>query len=142
MKKGVALIAVLVLLSLLVSGCGGGSPSDAVKAFYKAGNEGNYAKAKSYLSIHTQMAMEMWPLGMPSFEEQMDAATKEGTIARIDIKGGEEYGYMAILYLTLHYRDGSQEKDTVQLKKEDGKWKIYMSSLLMIASYKELWPKS
>jgi len=72
----------------------------------------------------------------------MDAATKEGTIARIDIKGGEEYGYMAILYLTLHYRDGSQEKDTVQLKKEDGKWKIYMSSLLMIASYKELWPKS
>jgi len=140
MKKGAGLVAVLVLLSFLLSGCGGGSPTDVTNAFYKAGNEGNYAKAKSYLSIHSEMGWEsMRPLGMPPFEDAMDAATKEGTIARIEIKGGQKMGYYTVVYLTLYYKDGSQEEDTIQLLKEDGRWKIYISTLLMSAWTKGLW---
>lgn len=139
MKKVITRMVVLALLVSFVNGCTGGgeSPSDVVKAFYKAGNEGNYAKAKSYLSIHTQMTMEMIP-EMSSFEEQMDAATKGGKIARIEIKGGEKGDSVAIVYLTLYFKDGSQEQDVIELSKEEGKWKIYMSTWLMQAPFMEL----
>lgn len=94
-----------------------------LKLSTKQVTKGNYKKARGYLSIHSQMAMEyMKPLpGMPSFEEQMDAATKEGTIARIEIKGGEKFDHQAVVYLTLYYKDGSQEQDAITLLKGDGK---------------------
>lgn len=135
MKKYVYLIILSTLMLLLMTACGGPrgeSPTDVVKAFYKAGNEGDYAKAKNYLSIHTQMALEnMRSLGMLSFEEQMDVVTKEGTIARIEIKGGQEAGHVVVVYVTLYYKDGTREQDVVTLLKENEKWKIYKSTLLM-----------
>lgn len=141
MKKCVTLI-LLALVSLLAYGCsGGGSPSDVAKTFYKVGNEGSYEKAESYLSISMKMAFEMGALGgvgftggsSMAFENMMDGATKDGTIARIEVKGGEEYpgGYQAMVYLTLHYTDGSQAQDVLMLQKEDGNWKIMQSSLLI-----------
>jgi len=141
MKKCVTLI-LLALVSLLAYGCsGGGSPSDVAKAFYKAGNEGSYEKAESYLSISMKMAFEMGAFGGVGFtggsglefENMMDGATKDGTIAQIEVKGGEEYpgGYQAMVYLTLHYTDGSQAQDVLMLQKEDGNWKIMQSSLLL-----------
>lgn len=141
MKKCVTLI-LLALVSLLAYGCsGGGSPSDVAKTFYKAGNEGNYEKAESYLSISMKMAFEMGAFGGVGFtggsglefENMMDGATKDGTIAQIEVKGGEEYpgGYQAMVYLTLHYTDGSQAQDVLMLQKEDGNWKIMQSSLLI-----------
>ncbi|MBA7546838.1 hypothetical protein ES705_39237 [subsurface metagenome] len=141
MKKRFALILFALVVSL-VSGCsGGGSPSDVAKDFYKAGNDGNYEKAESYLSISMEMAFEMGAFGGVGFtggsglefENMMDGATKDGTIARIEVKGGEEYpgGYQAMVYLTLHYTDGSRAQDVLMLQKEDGNWKILQSTLLL-----------
>ena len=139
MKRIIILMIVLALLTLSTCACGGGgSASDVAKAFYKAGNGGDYEKAKSYLSIHAQMGLEaLSPLGM-AFESAMDAATKDGTIVRIQVKGGEEYpgGYQASMYLTLHYADGSQEQDFLMLQKEDGRWKILESTLLITGAFK------
>lgn len=143
MKKQITLIILLALLVSCASGCGGGgeTPSDIVKAFYRAGNEGNYAKANSYMSVHFQAGMQIASPGiMPSFEEQMDAATKMGDITRIEITGGEKFGVgqPAMVYLTLYFRDGSQEKDIVTLRQEDERWKIVMSTWLMSAQTMEL----
>jgi hypothetical protein len=135
MKRLTTLVVALGLLASLATGCGGGSPSDVAKAFYRTGNEGNYAKAESYMSINMQMAFEMVGLGM-DFENAMDVATRYGTIAQIEVRGVEEYpgGYQAMVYLTLHYTDGSEAQDYLMLQKEDGNWKIMQSSLLITGS--------
>ncbi len=135
MKKLTTLVVALGLITSLASGCGGGSASDVAKAFYRAGNEGDYAKAKSYMAINMQMAFEMPGLGM-DYENAMDGATKDGTIAQIEVKGVEEYpgGYTTVVYLTLHYTDGSQAQDVLLLQKEGGNWKIMQSSLFMTGS--------
>jgi len=131
--KNIAISAVILsLLTCTAFGCGGGSPADTAKAFYKAANDGNYDEAIDYLSIHLQMGFDiMNPLGM-GIENAMDGVTRNGTIQKIEIKGGEEFpsGYQAMVYLTLHYTDGRQAQDVLTLQKEDGKWKIIISTLL------------
>ena len=78
------------------------------------------------------MVYEMVGLGI-DYENAMDGATRYGTIAQIEVRGEEEYpgGYQAMVYLTLHYTDGSQAQDVLMLQKEDGNWKIMQSSLLL-----------
>ncbi len=142
MKKFVVLM-LLVLASLLVYGCGGGGGSapDVAKAFYKAGNAGNYEKAESYLSFTMTMVFDMGILGgvgssggsSLAFENMMDGTTKNGTISKIEVTGGEEFiaDVQAMVYLTLHYTDGTQAQDVLMLQKSDGNWKIMQSTLLV-----------
>ena len=133
MKKRIAL-ALLAMVPLLVYGCGGGSPSDVAKAFYKAGNEGNYSEAESYLSFEARAVYRQPVFGLTqSFDNQMDAVTKGGTITRIDVEEGKDYGGYAVVLVTLHYADGGQASDTLSLLKEDGRWRIVTSALLLTA---------
>lgn len=57
------------------------SYSDVVKAFYRAGNEGNYLQAKGYLSFEARMVYRKPILGVtPRLDDQIRAATRRGTI--------------------------------------------------------------
>ena len=134
MKKCFALV-LLALVPLLAYGCGGGSPSDVAKAFYKAGNAGKYSEAESYLSFEARVVYRQPPMfGVTqSFDNQMDAVTKGGTITRIDVEEGKDYGGYAVVLVTLHYDDGGQASDTLSLLKEDGQWRIVTSALLLTA---------
>ncbi len=142
MKKVITVLVLVLIGSLTITGCPGvgESPSDVAKAFYKAGNEGDYEKAFSYLSIHIQMAYKMPGAGLVfgKFDNAMDGVTKNGTIKRIEVEGGEEFpgGHQAVIYVTLHYADGDKKQDVLTLQKEDGRWKIIMSILLATGAYK------
>ena len=131
----VGVVVVIVVIVALVRG-GGGSPIDTAMAFYRAGNEGNYDKAYSYLAPETQMSWEMLGMMMPSFDNAMDDATKGGDITRIESKQAIEYsGAYATVRLVIYYRDGNQTEDVLTLMKVDGRWRIYMSTLLIMPSY-------
>ena len=142
MKKCFGLV-LSILVVLLAYGCGGGggSASDVAKGFYRAGNEGNYEKAESYLSSSMKMVFDMGVLGgvgssggsSLAFENMMDGTTKNGTISQIEVTGGDEFiaDVQAMVYLTLHYTDGTQAQDVLMLQKSDGNWKIMQSTLLV-----------
>ena len=120
----------------MVTGCGGGggAPSNVAKAFYKAGNAGNYSEAESYLSFEARASYKEPLFGVAvRLDNQMDAVTKAGTITRIDVEEGKDYGGYAVVLVTLHYANGGQASDTVALLKEDGRWRIITSTLLLIA---------
>jgi hypothetical protein len=128
---GVALIIAIVVLLIGVGERE--SPIEVAMAFYRAGNEGNYEKAFGYLTPEIRMAWKMGVPFIPRFDNAMDAATRGGTIARIEAEEAVEYaGAFATVWLTLVYEDGSQARDVLTLMKVDGEWRIYMSTLLLM----------
>lgn len=135
----VGVVIVIVVVVALVRG-GGGSPIDTAMAFYRAGNEGDYNKAYSYLAPETQMSWEMLGMMMPSFDNAMDDATKGGDITRIESKQAIEYsGAYATVRLTIEYGNGSQTEDVLTLMKVNGKWRIFTSVLLITPSSSYPW---
>jgi hypothetical protein len=124
-------VVAVVIVALLIAGRG--SPVDVAMAFYRAGNEGNYEKAATYLFPSIERAWEMLP-SIRRFDTAMDAATKDGTITRIEATETIEVGGVATVWLTLDYRDGSREEDILTLMKVDGEWRVYMSTLLLMPS--------
>ena len=130
----VGVVVVIIVIVALVRG-GDGSPIDTAMAFYRAGNEGNYNKAYTYLTTETQMAWEMMGMMLPSFDNAMDDATRDGTITRIESKQAVEYsGAYATVRLAIYYNDGDNTEDVLTLIKEDGRWKIFTSILLIMPS--------
>ena len=135
----VGIVVVIVVVVALVRG-GGGSPIDTAMAFYRAGNEGNYDKAYSYLAPETQMSWEMLGMMLPSFDNAMDDATRDGDIARIESKQAMEYsGTSATVRLTIYYGDGDDTEDVLTLIKVDGRWRIFTSVLLITPSSSYPW---
>ena len=132
--KIIGIVAVVIVIIVVVAVVTGGSesPADVAIAFYRAGNGGNYPEAYNYLTPETRMAWEMMGAFMSRFDNSMDAATKNGTITRIDVTDAIQYGGVsANVRLTLHYRDGSQRQDVLTLTKVDRRWRIFSSTLLL-----------
>ncbi|MBT9143234.1 MAG: hypothetical protein DDT29_01633 [Dehalococcoidia bacterium] len=129
--KRVVILALLLAIVTVAGGCPPGeSPADVARDFLWAGNEGDYARAKGYLIPETRMVFEMDP--MIRFDNAMDAATREGTITRIEVVEEVVHADVsATVWLTLHYADETQESDTLSIVKRDGKWRIMTSTLLM-----------
>ncbi len=136
MKRFVVIGLVLALLGALGSGCDRGSPDEVAIAFYREANAGNYKRAESYLSSHLIMSINMMQslpgFGMIRLDNAMDAATKGGTIQRIEVERGVEYvGSVAQVHLTIYYEDRSQASDILTFQKENRQWKIVQSALLL-----------
>jgi len=124
-------LSVIVVIAVLLLG-GGESPTDVAIAFYRAANEGNYARAEGYLAPEVRMAWQMMPM-MPSFDTAVDGATKGGTITRIEVEEATEYGRVsATVWLRLDYQDGSREQDVLTLTRVDRRWRIFTSTLLIM----------
>lgn len=128
-------VVLIVIIGALLIG-GRESPADVAVAFYKAGNEGSYTKAYGYLTPESRMAWEMLGTFAPRFDNSMDAATKGGTITRIEVREAMEYaGMHATVRLTLDYRNGSRKEDVLTLTKVDGRWRIFTSTLLLTPQF-------
>jgi len=128
----VAAVIVIIVVVAAVRG-GGESPADVAIAFYRAGNDGSYTKAYNYLTPQTRMAWEMMGAFAPRFDNSMDAATRKGTITRIEVTDAMQYGAAsATVRLTLHYRDATRKQDVLTLTKVDGRWRIFSSTLLLM----------
>lgn len=137
MKRVVILVLMLAIIPVAASGCfAPKSPADVAKAFYTEGNKGDYAKAKGFLTAELRMFFRKpcpWTGKPPAFDTAMDAVTRGGTITRIKIEEGVEHPGFAMIMATLHYADGGQKSDILQLMKQDGEWRIMKSSLLIAA---------
>lgn len=129
---GIAAVVIVIIIVVAAITGGSGSPADVAIAFYRAGNDGNYTKAYSYLTPETRMVWEMMGGFGPRFDNSMDGATKSGTITRIEVTDAIQYdGMSANVRLTLNYRDGSQRQDVLTLTKVDRRWRIFSSTLLL-----------
>lgn len=130
---GIVAAVIVIIVVVAVARGGGESPADVAIAFYRAGNDGSYTRAYNYLSPHTRMAWEMMGALAPRFDNSMDAATKRGSISRIEVTDAMLYGgASATVRLTLHYRDGTRKQDVLTLTKVDGRWRVFSSTLLLM----------
>jgi len=121
------LFLIFALLYLL-NGCGGigqKSPSEVVRAFYMAANEGKYSESEKYLSSEALNALKS---GMGMFVGGMkgllDKATRNGRIEKVEILKEEIRGEGAEVRFRVFFKDGDSKKDSETLIREDGVWKI------------------
>jgi len=131
-KQTLILVMLLSIGLLLLVGCGGSSgksPSETVRAFYMAGNEGKYSDVEKYFSSDALILMKNeWAALTGGIKGSMDAVTRHGNIETVEITEEEVRGEGAAVFYTIHYRNGDSEKDSEELIKEDGVWKITVPS--------------
>jgi len=101
------------------------SPSEAVKAFYMAANEGKYSEAEKYLSSEALKAMKNKSEPPSSgVKGTLDRITRNGNIGRIEILDEKIRGTEAKVDFIIHFKDGKTKKESEPLIKENGVWKI------------------
>jgi len=129
-KHWVAGGALLVLCASLIA-CKGSSmlqksPSDVVKAFYAAANEGRYSDVKVFFSEGGKKLLDSDMAQLAGgIKGLCDKATKDGTIARVDIVKMDIRGEGATVIDNIIYKDGSSKNDdSNQLVMENGSWKL------------------
>ncbi len=130
MRKSVYVCCAVLVAFLIVffSGCGKisqKSPAETVKAFYMTANEGEYSEAEKYLSSEALKAMK-GELGLLAggLKGTLDKATRNGTIARIEILDEKIRGEGATVDFIIHFKDGKTKKESEPLIKEEEGWKI------------------
>lgn len=119
MKKGLVWALIVLLLALTVSGCGGGSPSDALQGFLTAVDDNNYDQAKSYL---TGAALARF--NTEYFDGGVDYFHEKGGINEIEILDEYVYEDVAEVDFMVTYHSGFTEVASAMVIKEDGKWKL------------------
>lgn len=126
MKRFTGFLLITVIGILLTAACGLGSktPSEVVKAFYAAANEGKYPEAEKYLSAETIKGME--GLGSRAAGEKfmLDEMTKNGTIEKDEILQEQIQGETATVTHKVQFKDGSIKDGKETLIKESGEWKV------------------
>lgn len=127
-RRQVALFLAVSAATLLAS-CSGGSPEETPAAFYKAAAAGEVDKAMEYVSFANFKAEEMvsakGKVQMVVGRIQKTAASNEGLdkVELIESVLGED-GNSAKVKSRLVYKNGKDTTDTVNLVKDEGKWKI------------------
>lgn len=127
-RRHVALF-LAVSATALFSACSAGKPEDAPSAFYKASAAGEVEKAMEYVSFANFKAEEMvaakGKVQMVIGQVQQMVASNDGLdkVEVIDSVMGDD-GNSARVTSKLFYKNGASRADTVNLVKEDGKWKI------------------
>lgn len=101
------------------------SPGQVVRAFYTAGNAGEYSEAEKYLSAEA-VGYFNGPLGglIGGLKKGIDTQTHNGTIAKIDILKEDIRGEGATVVYTITYKDKTTANFSDPLLKENGVWKI------------------
>jgi hypothetical protein len=133
-------VTVIALAFLLVS-CGKmgqKSPSDVVKSFCMALNDGKYLEAEKYLepsflkdmkqagavdSLASYQEFGYYPT--VELKEIWDEFTRNGTLERIEILKEEIKGDMGKVNFRLYFKDGSTTENIAVAFKMSGIWKIF-----------------
>ena len=120
MKRLSIILAIVIgLFAVLAAGCGSNSPSGTVKSLFKAIDNDDYSKAKSYL---TSSALEEFTPGL--FDLVVETMEEEGGLKQINIIEEEINDEFAEVHFEIEFKNGDTDNGTVYLIKENGKWKI------------------
>ncbi|WP_234265191.1 DUF4878 domain-containing protein [Hydrogenophaga sp. NFH-34] len=128
LRRQVALFLAVSATALLAS-CSGGSPENAPAAFYKASAAGEVDKAMEYVSFANfkaeEMVMAKGKVQMVVGRIQQTASSNDGLekVEIIESVVGED-GNSAKVKTKLLFKNGKDKTDTVNVVKDDGKWKI------------------
>lgn len=122
MKKLIVILCAVVAVFGLTS-CKSSSPSDTVKAYYKALQAGNYEKALSYTDITDQEVIQKqiekykeFDIKVVDFEILSEKISEDGNSATVEVKSTVTSSF-----------NQEPEESTKELKlvKVDGKWKLH-----------------
>lgn len=125
MKK-FAYLFVIGLVGVVLNACGSSEPKDIAVSFIKDMASGNGESLISYFDVpKEQGAKEILDgkLKMAADNEAKNAKSKGG-IDKIEVLNENITEDKAFVEITITYKDGTQERDSVRFKKVDGNWKI------------------
>ena len=118
------LFSLVILWFVLLTGCSGSSPSDALKSFYKDVEQGKVNDAYALLSKDAQNLLSQLGSGPGMLMDQVNAIKKMGGIKEFKILKEEINGDTASVSMKLIFGNGRFEDTSDNLIKEDGKWKV------------------
>lgn len=124
MKK--AVLFLLLVLCFNITGCIGNSPSGVIKDFYQYIENG---KINDAFDLISEEGKQLLSLGgganfLARFTENMK---KQGGIKSIEIINEQIHGDRATVQHIMKFGNGATDKNTEQLIKQHGKWKIVPS---------------
>jgi hypothetical protein len=127
-----ALAAIVIagfMFSNVSNSIGQETPSEAIKALYKAANEGRYSEANGYISSDIRDFIDLFStlfeLDTGEYEKDMWVAlTRNGTVKEIEILKEDVRGKYALVNWIVHFENGETEEMIEMMVKEDGKWKM------------------
>jgi hypothetical protein len=106
------------------------APGDAVQRFYDRLNVADYGGAWELYHAEARSSLEQVGVsgtgsGLSDWATQ---ETKRGSIAGVTIVNSSVAGTSATVRFEVRYRDGSSKRGTVDLRQEDGRWKLGLVS--------------
>ena len=125
MKSRMVTIILLILITIVFVGCSP-SPDGAVKGFFKALDKGKIDDAMEYLSTSAlnTLGRDKWKSALAG---AVDDIQSKGGISSIEIVDKKVHGDIATVTVKVTFGDGRSETDTIDLIKENGKWKIQIA---------------
>jgi hypothetical protein len=122
MKKLIVILCAVVAVFGMTS-CKSSSPSDTVKAYFKALQAGDYEKALSYTDITDQEAIQKqiekykgFDIKVVDFEILSEKISDDGNSATVEVKST----------VTSSFNEEPEESTKeMKLMKVDGKWKLH-----------------
>ena len=122
MKKLIVILCAVVAVFGLTS-CKSSSPSDTVKAYFKALQAGNYEKALSYTDITDQETIQKqiakykeFDIKVVDFEILSEKISEDGNSATVEVKSTLASSFT---------EEPDESTNEMKLVKVDGKWKIH-----------------
>ena len=123
MKKLIGL-AVVAFALVCISACSSSnSPEDVVKKALTALQKGNY---DAFASTYNLSAEEQEQLSALAKEKISQSLESKGGIKSFKVTDTQINGDEATVKVHTIYKDGSEEDETMKLKKVDGEWKQVM----------------
>jgi hypothetical protein len=126
MKTKILLAIFAIPILLMTGGCIGSSPSRTVKDFYSAIGRGDVEMATAQMSSRVIDQVGLNKL-QQSIEYQVQAVEQAGGMKSIRIIDEQIFDDAALVTAEVELGDGTSGTETVQLVKEDGRWKIDIS---------------
>jgi len=119
MKKAIALILALACVSLALSSCGSSGPKTAAESFFKSFAKLDFEGARAFCTEEGKASLSLLEAvasGMTEEDKAEFTKKYDVKITKVDVKGDT-----AVAYYTAPDAEGEQ---TIDLVKEDGKWKV------------------
>ena len=107
---------------LLLVACGS-SPEGTVKSFFRNVEAGKLDAAAELFSKSTlsKVSLDKLKQGLQRSTREID---EKGGISKIEILDSKIIGEVAEVKVKLHYGDGTDDVESMDLIKEDGRWKL------------------
>lgn len=100
------------------------SPTEVVKAFYTACNDGQYSKAEKLATKESIDYLKATFALAGSLKGYCDQITEEGTLVRLEITGEKVRGEGARVTYNFLFKGGRKEPGEESLVKTDAGWRL------------------